>query len=350
MRPSFGLLKTGARWAFRRQRYRGYFRAAADHLWRDLRTPGGPEPLEKALARAVERASRRSPQEWLELLASGEGPSFATLVDEVAAVFPDVLTDAFPTFELPPRDQVERHCRRAIGAALAGAPDSDQLAARILEANGGSVRRGRANLRVVSASVGALAVSGSAAYWGLNAVTDSAATSLVAALVVGVSVGVATFTGSTGAAVHPAHAALGRLVDLLLAPNVSGWKPPRREDRLEVRPLAESIASVLTSVVESTREHASEVLWRWSGEECRAILEEADRTADALAALRPAPAWQAPRRLLLQLEALLGDVGSGVEAELENGSAIFEVLVCCAAVAVELERALEADSPRPKAA
>jgi hypothetical protein len=148
-------------------------------------------------------------------------------------------------------------------------------------------------------------------------------------------------------------------VDALLSPNVDGWHVPLLREQLRERFLAEPTAEILTRVVESTDRATSssrgppgEQLWRWNGPERDAILATAERAAAALKRLDPDPGWTTPERLLRQVEELLGGDArqDTLESELDDGSAIFEVLVSCAAVAAELEHVLGLRGQADKAA
>ena len=94
------------------------------------------------------------------------------------------------------------------------------------------------------------------------------------------------------------------------------------------------------------------MVWRWDGEE-RDHIKAADETAaDVLGELGLGGGWPAADCIAAHVRKLLALADSGrdpVDIELTGGDVAFQLLICAAAVAVELERALDARAKKPKA-
>jgi hypothetical protein len=285
------------------------------------------------------------------LLLGSQGPDeFITSIDEVACEFAAVMAEDFPGENLPPN--LADRCARAIKEAVAATPEDDIVAKQILQANG-AARRVRASWRVVSASLTVSAIAGVAAGWGVHEKTGRNAESVIAGLLAATAiqgVELAAFGIASGNALQAAHQALRALVDALLGPNVPDWRSLTLTDTLRDVPLARMITDQLTRTVgslgyrDSTSARGSpvEVVWRWDGEQRNAIEAAAKETGKALKQLSPHPEWKAPWCVLERSKDLLDSAGTGdpLEVQWGNGSLVFELLVCSAAVARELENAL----------
>jgi hypothetical protein len=356
-------LRTGAAAVLPRVMYRRYMSRAAGRLCREFDARGGPDRMERSIRRAVNKVARRSSSLRIQDIVLGGAPlgsGFNTMLEAIGHELPQVLRDDYPGSRFGADKQVSRRFVRAMRAAVAGSAD-DAVAQRILNAQG-PAERIRSMWLPLTVSVTSGTLVGVAADLGIKAashrpVQEAVGVGFLAFIFTGVT-GVGAFGARQGDLVVDAQLALRGLVDALLGPNVPEYKLMTPQQRFEPTPVAPVVAGEVKRILKllgaetSTPDRgppSQEVLYRWDGDECGKIEAALEKVALALGKLHPADDWKAPGCVVNTatdvLRACADPDHEVFEVQLEVGSSVFKLLVCCAAVANVLDTALDLNIP-----
>jgi hypothetical protein len=352
-----GKVRAGLGFSLRWSRERKYLRQAAGILSRELNLP--PDRVEGSVHRAYRWARWQSPRVRVERWLLGSHRGFDALMEATGGELARILRRDFPDTKLLPGDErVAELWQQALRSVVAGTSD-DGLAEKILEEHG-SVIGTRREWKVLTASIAGASVAGLAAGLGVET-SHRPAAAVVAGLIAAALAGTAAagaFGRLEGAAVHEAHDALRDFVLALRARSGPEDPPPTPTQELHgiaVRPMLSWDLERIVSAGDSEPSGASrappEVLYRWDGKARERLWESVMRLGRALRKLQPRPGWNAPTCITHRLEAIFEALPVADrdpwEAEVRAGEDLFHLLVCCAAVASVLDKALGLeDQPR----
>jgi hypothetical protein len=306
--------------------------------------------LELVLAAAVKQAGRRSGRGRFEAAILGKSghDAFEGAIGEAAHYLPDFLTREYGEGVVPPSELLKRQFRRALHDVVA-ASENDEVARRILEANGPTSET-RGNWRVLTATISTAAVIAA----GLAAHAAGANTAEVAATGLAIlsieAAGFAYLAGRVGSQARTVHGALYEFLSALISPNRK-WDACSVEDALSTRAVAPIITAELERLIGGAGSSGNhdppfkEMVYRYEKSDLANIQQAGLRLATSVQALHLPPDSPLPHELARSIDQFLtftrcSQPGSSIDDEHQLGELLLQVLLHSWALAKELDDAI----------